>query len=86
MKPRLIRLSYFIWLIIPAAAWGIYALYGLPHMLWSYRWVGPDSAVYFDERHKTECHFIGPYGAFTVRAHQGSCGWVVRLFKKTEAR
>ncbi|WP_316861065.1 hypothetical protein [uncultured Cohaesibacter sp.] len=86
MKKHAHLLTYFVWVIVPITAWIIYTLYGLPHILLSYRWVGSDAATYYDERYKTECRFIGPYGGFTIKAHEGSCGWVVRLFKEKEVR
>ena len=87
MKSRTFPFVYFAWLIVPFSLWLIYQIWGLPHILWSYRWVSHGTkATYYDERYKTECDFIGPYGVYTVAAHQGSCGWIVRLFKKKEAR
>ena len=77
MKPRFLRLSYFLWIIVPLALYGSYHLYGLPHVIWSYRWIdhgqGHDPFAF---RHYTECTFVGPYGAFTVYPGDGSCGWL----------
>lgn len=80
-KVRFIRPVYFVWLVFPALMLGIYQLYGLPHVIWSYAWLH-NSRSYgdFESRHYTRCTFIGPYGAFTVRPDDGHCGWF--LFAK----
>lgn len=78
MKPRLLHASYLVWIVVPIAVVGIYQLYGLPHPIWSYEFHGTHGD--FASRHYTSCTFIGPYGAFTVPATDGRCGWV--LFRK----
>ena len=78
MKPTLLRPAYFAWIAVPAILFGIYRLYGLPHAIWSYEFYG--SHANFASRHYTRCTFRGPYGAFTVPATDGRCGWV--LFRK----
>ncbi len=75
-------LSLFLWLIGAAALYGIYVTYGLPHGIWSYRFLdNGDQYNPLAERHYTSCTFVGPYGAFTVDAENGRCGWV-RMFKE----
>lgn len=77
MKPRLIRPSFFVWMIAPLVAFGLYIVAGLPHVIWSYTFrddgQGNDP---FAARHYISCTFIGPYGAFEVAAKNGKCGWV----------
>lgn len=75
MKPRLLRPSYLAWTIVPAILFGFHQLYGLPHAIWSYEFRG--SYTDFASRHYTRCTFVGPYGAFTVPATDGQCGWFV---------
>lgn len=77
-RVRLLRPAYFVWIAVPLALFGIYQLYGLPHVIWSYSYNGGESG--FASRWYTRCIFIGPYGAFTVPASDGRCGWV--LFAK----
>lgn len=80
-KPRFIRLSYFLWIVVPLAMYGVYQAYGLPHFIFSYAFIdegqGHDPMA---DRYYTRCHFIGTYGGFTVPATQGRCGWV-KFFK-----
>ena len=85
MKTSFYRLSYLAWLVVPALGWLIVQTYGLPHILWSYQWRGSPNAP-FEERWKTRCQYIGPYGEFSVVARNGSCGWWVRLFSKQEGQ
>jgi hypothetical protein len=81
MKPRFFRLSYFIWLIVPAVLFVAWLTIGLPHVLWSYRYVGDGNFIPFDERHFTSCTFVGPYGVNTAPARDGRCGYI-RFFKE----
>ena len=87
MKLRLLRASFFIWVIVPVAVYLAYLTFGLPHMIWSYeyRQVGPaSSANPFAGRYYTRCTFIGPYGSFSTSAKNGKCS-LISFFKK-EAR
>ncbi len=84
MKLRLLRASFFIWLIVPVAVYLAYLTFGLPHMIWSYeyRQVGrASSANPFAGRYYTRCTFIGPYGSFSRSASNGKCG-LISFFKK----
>lgn len=84
MKPRLLRLSYFLWVIIPVAVFGMYQAYGLPHMIGAYTYRDDgQGADPFASRYYYTCRFVGPYGEFTLLAQNGKCGWI-RFFKKTE--
>ncbi len=77
MTPRLIRASYFIWLIIPLTGYVLFQVYGLPHVIWSYDWRN-DGQGYdpFAKRHYTRCTYIGAFGTFTDNApSQGRCDW-----------
>lgn len=73
MKPRFLRPSYFVWIIVPVALYAAYAIYGLPHLIWSYDFRG----TYTDRANRfyTRCTFIGPYGAFTTYPTDGECPW-----------
>ena len=84
MKPHLLRPSFFVWLIVPAAVYLAYLAFGLPHMIWSYeyRQVGPASTANpFAGRYYTRCTFVGPYGSFSRAASNGKCR-LVSFFKK----
>ena len=84
MKPRLLRFSFFIWVIVPVAIYLAYLTFGLPHMIWSYefRQIGPASTANpFAGRYYTRCTYIGPYGAFSSSASNGKCA-LVSFFKK----
>lgn len=82
MKPRFIRLSYFIWLIVPAGLVAAQLTAGLPAILWRYEFVSSGNRyIPFDERYFTSCTFWGPYGLHKAPAHDGRCG-VIRFFKE----
>lgn len=77
-KPRLIRLRYFLWVIVPVMLWLGYRAYGLPHAIWSYDWIDQGQGMDpFAPRHYTRCTFLGPYGAVTTYPGNGRCGWIV---------
>lgn len=80
-KVRLIKTAYFVWLIVPMTLIAIYALYGLPHVIWSYEW--RDHGQGYSNihlRHYTRCTFLGPKGRVKTYPKNGRCGWV--LFHK----
>lgn len=76
-RPRLLRVSYLLWLLGPIATLGAYHLYGLPHVIWSYSYLGGQNGL---PRIYTRCTFTGPLGEFTMPAQSGRCGWL--LFRK----
>lgn len=82
MRVRFLRLSYFIWIIVPILIYGAYLAFGLPHMRWSYSWQN-DGQGYdpFVERYYTRCTYIGPYGSFTIYPDNGKCVWF-RFYKQ----
>ncbi len=78
MNPvRLIRPSFFIWIILPAALYLTYRAIGLPHVIFSYDW-RDDGQGYspFAERYYTRCTYVVPYGSCTDGATGGVCGWI----------
>lgn len=84
-KPRLIRVAYFLWLLVPLAVFGADQVAGLPHMIFRYKFAeNGDRYNPYKERWYYTCTFVGPYGEFTVDAKDGKCGFL-RLFKKQEA-
>jgi len=73
--------AMFFWLAVPMAAYVTYTVYGLPHVIWSYRFhPNGDPHNPLKARYYTQCTFVGPYGVFTVDADRGKCGWV-KLFR-----
>lgn len=86
-KPRLIRLSFFVWLVVPALMFGTYQMYGLPHVIWSYDWraTGPNSFADFSKRHYTRCTYLGWDGLVTDYPSDGTCGWL-RFAKRAERK
>ncbi len=84
MTVHFLRLSYFMWLIVPAAILLIYLIFGLPHMIWSYSWIDKGQGYDpFATRYYTRCTYVGPYGNFTAHPNNGKCSWV-RFRKKRE--
>jgi hypothetical protein len=82
MRPRLIRPSYFFWLVAPVVLVGIYHAYGLPHAIWNYEYSG--SRTDWSQRTYHRCTFVGPYGSFTTYPADGRCPWFA-FFKRKEA-
>lgn len=69
--------AMFFWIALPVAAYMIYDAYGLPHMIFSYRFHdNGDQYNPLAHREFIDCTFWGPYGRFTVPADAGKCGWI----------
>jgi hypothetical protein len=78
--------AVFFWIALPIAGYAAYSLYGLPHMIWSYRFHdNGDPNDPLVKRYYTDCTFVGPYGGFTVPASAGKCGWV-KFFKQASGQ
>lgn len=78
MKPRPVRISFFVWIAVLAALYGAYAVYGLPHVAWSYSFhVAGNDRWSFADRWYTNCRFYGPFGQFTIYPDDGRCPWFV---------
>lgn len=73
------RLRFMTWIIVPAALFLTYAMFGLPHFRWTYTWL--DQGQGYDplaHRHYVSCTFWGPYGRYTIRyPAQGKCAWII---------
>jgi hypothetical protein len=78
MKPRLIRPSYFVWLIVPIATFAFIQAWGLPHVIWNYTYRGDASRPSF---RYIACSYVGPSGEFWLSANNGECSWI--RFRKT---
>ncbi len=78
-KPRLLRPAYFAWIVVPVALYAAYATLGLPHLVWSYDYIGDGSS--WSDTHFTRCAYLGPYGAITILPADESCAWVA-FFRK----
>lgn len=77
-KPRLLRPSYFVWLIVPIGLYAASQVFGKPHMRWTYRYT--DFSGYTADRYYTQCTYLGLDGAITIHPSNGACAFV-RLFK-----
>ena len=85
MRPRLLRLRYFVWLIVPAAIYLGYLAWGLPHLRVSYSWLDRGQGYDpFAHRHYTHCVFFGPFGRFDFYPSDGTCAWV-RFYQRRGA-
>ena len=81
MKPRLIRLSYFAWLVIPASLYMVYLVAGTPYFIFSYSWIDNGTRNPRVERYYTRCTFYNFSGhPRTIFPTNGKCPWV-RFFK-----
>lgn len=72
--------AMFVWVVVPIAAYTVFAMQGLPHVIWSYSFTGGERYDLFSDRYYTSCTFIGPYGGFTGPAENGGCPWI-RFFR-----
>ncbi|MGD1926644.1 MAG: hypothetical protein ACFB03_21050 [Paracoccaceae bacterium] len=71
----------FMWVLIPAALWAAFVIWGSPHIVLSYRFHDNGNRYApLAERYYTECTYYGALGAITMPAELGSCAWV-RFFK-----
>lgn len=75
-KPRLIRPVYFLWMFVPVFLYVAVLLFGLPHMVWDYRWRGGAHYGDFAGRHYTFCRYVGVYGVFAHHPSDGRCPFV----------
>lgn len=80
-RPPIVRPSFFVWVLGPLAIYGLYLAFGLPHMIWQYRYLDNGTRDPLAYRYYTDCTFWGPYGMMDVPAQNGKCGYV-RFFKK----
>jgi hypothetical protein len=81
-------LSLLLWLLAPLTAYGVYAAYGLPHVIYEYQFISHSARPTYSTsvpRTYLSCTFIGFYGSYTVPATNGTCDWV-RFFKPKEQR
>lgn len=73
--------ALFLWLLVPLGGYAAYQTWGLPHVIWSYRFhangAPHDLRV---PRHYTSCTYVGWHGATTRPAQAAKCPWV-RLLK-----
>lgn len=71
-------LALLLWLALPLAGYGVYQLYGTPHMIWSYRFVdNGDPHNPYLARHYTSCTYLGWGPQMITRpAVDGRCPWV----------
>jgi len=81
LKPRLIRVRYFIWLMVPLSIYAVSQTQGTPHMRWSYRYV--DNGASMTNRYYTHCTYVGFSGVSQFHPMNGDCPFV-QLFKKEE--
>ncbi|MFA6965227.1 hypothetical protein [Bosea sp. (in: a-proteobacteria)] len=85
-RVSLIRPSFFIWLIVPVAIWLSVVAFGLPHVIWSYEWIGRGRGYAgLEGRHYTRCTYVGPHGVIVAPAAEGRCAWV-RFFHSQGGR
>ncbi|MEM9061755.1 MAG: hypothetical protein AAGD13_14940 [Pseudomonadota bacterium] len=73
--------SLFSWVLVPAALWAIFVIWGSPHIVLSYRFLdNGDRYNPLAKRHYTECTYFGALGALPVPAEHGTRPWI-RFFK-----
>ncbi len=78
----LLRASYFWWVILPIVLFAAYLVFGLPHVIWSYRFFGTHADLASRVYH--QCTWLGPYGEITRAAENGKC-WIIRFFHEEGA-
>ncbi|MFG1342229.1 hypothetical protein [Xanthobacter autotrophicus] len=75
LRPRFLHLRYFGWIVVAVAAFYAWQAFGLPHMLWSYSYLGARTS--WAARRDTSCTYLGPYGPFTAPPAGERCALVV---------
>jgi len=70
-------LAPFAWLLVPLGLWLTVTLFGLPHLVLSYRFYD-NGDVYNPRAARTyiSCDYLGWHGWRTVVARNGQCPWV----------
>ncbi len=69
----IIRLRYFIWIVVPAAIYAVVTLVGTPYLIWSYTWRGAMTG----DRYYTSCTYVGEAGVLIRSDEGGKCPWVI---------
>lgn len=70
-------IACFAWVLVPLGLWIAVTLYGSPHVIGTYQYVGTGQRYTpFAERRQISCTYYGWTGARTVRAIDGRCPWV----------
>lgn len=87
MSIPLLRLRYFLWLVLPAAIWSVWVFFGTPHVIWSYSYVQEPPVdqrfTWLYGKHKRkylDCTYLGLNRPFTTKARSGRCP-AIRFFK-----
>lgn len=70
MKPRLVRFSYFAWIVAPLVVYALYQAWGLPHIIFNYQYRGEKNGPSF---RYIACSYVGPTGEFWRTAAGGKC-------------
>ena len=77
MKPRLLRPSFFYWLIPTIILIMAYLTYGTPYVIWSYDWRNNGLGYsQIDQRYYTRCSYLGRKGLVTEYPTNGTCDWL----------
>lgn len=73
--------ALFLWLIVPIGLWWVYATYGTPHLVLTYRFFD-NGDIYnpLARRRYIDCDYLGIHGWITASAINENCPWV-RFFK-----
>ncbi len=78
MNRYFVKPTYFVWIIVPVIIWAVYHSIGLPHFIWSYKWLNNGTYDPRAERYYTSCSFIGAYGEFEIsNPANGYCDWFI---------
>lgn len=79
--PRLIRLRYLLWLIVPLGVLGAATVHGVPHGL-----VGWEGQRHGTVTFRTSCTYLGPFGGLRTGAAAGRCPVLLWLPLETAQR
>lgn len=71
--------ALFLWVLVPLALWVGIAVFGTPHVIGSYTYIGPSYQTPADRRY-IDCTYYGWTGARRVPAISYTCPWI-RFFK-----
>ena len=77
MKPRLFRLSYFVWIIPAVLLYALAGTIGAPHVIWNRTWIDRGQGYDpFAHRTYVRCSYLGAQGEVWLPAESGRCALV----------
>lgn len=81
-RPRFVHWALFWWVPLAAMLFAIYLMWGVPHVLWSWRYIDNDGRykpfkAFTENLTFTSCDYVWfvPSNGVRVRPTNGRCAW-----------